>query len=69
VRRYPRDLRRLPVLVLQLTFVMVPLRIAAFATMFHQDWSSRGREAPAMVRVPVLGDAAGPAADAGPGGS
>jgi hyaluronan synthase len=69
VRRYPRDLRRLPILVLQLTFVMVPLRIAAFATMFHQDWSSRGREAPAMVRVPVLGDAAGPAADAGPGGS
>ena len=41
VRRFPRDLARLPLFVLQITFVMVPIRIAAFATMFHQDWGSR----------------------------
>ena len=41
VRRTPRDLERLPLFVLQLTFVMVPIRIAAFATMFHQGWTSR----------------------------
>jgi hypothetical protein len=42
VRRFPSDLRRLPLFVLQVTFVMVPIRIAAFATMFHQGWSTRG---------------------------
>jgi hyaluronan synthase len=41
VRRVPRDLPRLPLFVLQITFVMVPIRIAAFATMFHQGWGSR----------------------------
>jgi hyaluronan synthase len=41
VRRYPRDLRALPLFVLQITFVMVPIRIAGFATMFHQGWTSR----------------------------
>jgi hyaluronan synthase len=41
LRRFPRDLRRLPLFVLQLTFVMVPVRIAAFATMLHQDWGTR----------------------------
>jgi len=41
LRRAPQDLRRLPLFVLQITFVMVPLRIAAFATMFHQGWSTR----------------------------
>ena len=41
VRRHPRDLSRLPLFVLQITFVMVPLRLAAFATMFHQGWTSR----------------------------
>jgi hyaluronan synthase len=40
-RRYPRDLWRLPVFVLQLTFVMVPIRIVAFATMLHQGWGTR----------------------------
>jgi hyaluronan synthase len=40
-RRSPGDLRRLPVFVLQLTFVMVPIRIAAFATMLHQGWGTR----------------------------
>jgi hypothetical protein len=41
VRRVPRDLKRLPLFVLQLSFVMVPIRIAAFATMFHQEWGTR----------------------------
>lgn len=41
LRRAPRDIARLPVFVLQITFVMVPIRIAAFATMFHQGWTSR----------------------------
>jgi hypothetical protein len=27
--------------VLQLTFVMVPIRIIAFATMLHQGWGTR----------------------------
>jgi hyaluronan synthase len=40
-RRAPRDLRRLPLFVLQVTFVMVPVRIAAFATMFNQGWITR----------------------------
>ena len=48
VRRVPRDLKRLPLFVLQLTFVMVPIRIAAFATMFHQGWTSRPAAAPAL---------------------
>jgi hyaluronan synthase len=40
-RRSPADVRWLPLFVLILTFVIVPLRIVAFATMFHQGWSSR----------------------------
>jgi hyaluronan synthase len=40
-RRRPRDVLRLPLFVLQLTFLMVPIRILAFATMFHQSWSTR----------------------------
>ncbi|MCW2986136.1 MAG: glycosyltransferase [Conexibacter sp.] len=40
-RRRPADLARLPLFVLQLTFVMVPLRIIAFATMLHQGWATR----------------------------
>jgi hyaluronan synthase len=55
VRRSPRDLVRLPIFVLQITFVMVPIRIAAFATMFHQGWSSRGdRPARSRVRLSLL---------------
>jgi hyaluronan synthase len=50
VRRFPRDLRRLPLFVLQITFVMVPIRIAAFATMFHQEWGSRS-DRPARSRL------------------
>jgi hyaluronan synthase len=52
VRRFPRDLARLPLFVLQITFVMVPIRLAAFATMFHQGWTSRtDRAAPAHAPV------------------
>jgi hyaluronan synthase len=40
-RRVPGDLRRLPIFVLQLTFVMVPIRIFGFATMLHQSWGTR----------------------------
>jgi hyaluronan synthase len=40
-RRVPRDVYRLPMFVLALTFFMVPIRIAAFATMLHQGWGSR----------------------------
>lgn len=47
-RRYSRDLRALPIFVLQLTFLMAPTRLAAFATMLHQSWDTRrtpqGRE-------------------------
>jgi hyaluronan synthase len=39
--RTPADLKRLPLFVLQLTFFMAPIRIVAFATMFHQGWGSR----------------------------
>jgi hyaluronan synthase len=46
VRRFPGDLARLPLFVLQITFVMVPIRIAAFATMFHQGWTTRNDRAP-----------------------
>jgi hyaluronan synthase len=55
VRRVPADLLRLPIFVLQITFVMVPIRIAAFATMFHQGWGSRGdRPARSRVRISLL---------------
>ena len=47
LRRVPRDIGGLPIFVLQLTFVMVPLRIVAFATMLHQSWGTR----------PALGEA------------
>ena len=39
--RKPSDIARLPLFVLQLTFFMVPTRIAAFATMFHNNWATR----------------------------
>jgi hyaluronan synthase len=40
-RRVPRDAVLLPFFVLVLTFFMVPIRLAAFATMLHQGWGSR----------------------------
>jgi hyaluronan synthase len=46
-RRVPKDVFRLPVFVLALTFFMVPIRLAAFATMLHQGWGSR----PAPARM------------------
>jgi cellulose synthase/poly-beta-1,6-N-acetylglucosamine synthase-like glycosyltransferase len=58
-RRSPADVRWLPLFVLALTFVVVPIRIAAFATMFHQGWSSRPGVsgtwlAAARARVPAF---------------
>jgi hyaluronan synthase len=50
LRRRPRDVLRLPVFVLQLTFVMVPIRILAFATMLHQSWSTRPHTLPYEFR-------------------
>jgi hypothetical protein len=41
LRRRPRDVLRLSLFVLQLTFVMAPIRVLAFATMLHQSWSTR----------------------------
>lgn len=46
LRRRPQDLARLPLFVLQLTFLMVPIRILAFATMLHQSWSTRPAAVP-----------------------
>jgi hyaluronan synthase len=45
-RRVPQDVYRLPVFVLALTFFMVPIRIASFATMLHQGWGSRPKAYP-----------------------
>jgi hyaluronan synthase len=42
-RRYPKDRKRLPLFVLRVTFLMPVLRIAGFATMFHQSWETRGK--------------------------
>jgi hyaluronan synthase len=55
-RRQPADLKLLPLFVLQLTFVMVPARIVAFATLLHQDWETRGSrvDAPGAVGPPAL---------------
>jgi hypothetical protein len=49
-RRCPRDLLRLPLFGLQLTFVMVPIRILSFATMLHQSWSTRPAARPYELR-------------------
>jgi hyaluronan synthase len=40
-RRVPKDIYRLPLFVLALTFVMAPIRLVACATMLHQGWGSR----------------------------
>jgi hyaluronan synthase len=58
-RRVPGDLWRLPLFVLALTFVMVPVRLAAFATMLHQGWGSR----PTVVHEPVYETALAESAD------
>jgi len=59
-RRRPSDLVRLPLFVLQLTFVMVPIRILAFATMLHQSWSTRPvSTTPEFLPEPALSQSAG----------
>lgn len=45
------DIRWLPLFVLALTFVVVPIRIAAFATMFHQGWTSRPGASASWLRA------------------
>jgi len=50
-RRFRGDIKYLPLFVLQLTFLMAPTRIVAFATMFHNSW--RTRPHPAITPVPV----------------
>jgi hypothetical protein len=50
-RRSPADIRRLPLFVLQLTFLMAPIRIAAFATMLHQGWATRGSASRFRLRI------------------
>src|SRR3954447_12060736 len=63
LRRVPRDLARLPVFVLQITFLMVPIRLVAFATMFHQGWTSRaarGELAPVHASLLAIPGEPGP---------
>jgi hyaluronan synthase len=55
LRRVPSDVTRLPMFVLQITFVMVPIRIAAFATMFAQGWTSRPAHATLGPALPAGG--------------
>jgi hyaluronan synthase len=57
-RRVPRDAFLLPLFVLVLTFVMVPIRIAAFATMLHQGWGSRPstRPHPGLMHAPSVAE-------------
>lgn len=50
LRRRPRDLLRLPLFVLQLSCVMAPIRLLAFATMLHQSWSTRPAAQPYELR-------------------
>jgi hyaluronan synthase len=60
LRRRPSDVVRLPVFVLQLTFVMVPIRILAFATMLHQGWATRPAADIREVPVPYEATCAEP---------
>ena len=48
-RRQRADLELLPLFVLQLTFVMVPARIVAFATLLHQGWETRSDMRPVVA--------------------
>jgi cellulose synthase/poly-beta-1,6-N-acetylglucosamine synthase-like glycosyltransferase len=57
-RRSPGDLLRLPVFVLQLTFVMVPIRIVAFATMLHQGWGTRATPVTGGIRETACAESA-----------
>jgi hyaluronan synthase len=55
--RVPRDVRLLPLFVLVLTFFLVPIRILAFSTLFHQGWTSRP---PAHAHQGMIGEGALP---------
>jgi hyaluronan synthase len=57
-RRSPGDISRLAIFVLQLTFLMVPIRIAAFATMFHQRWGTRSPMARGAVHEAPVAESA-----------
>jgi hyaluronan synthase len=57
-RRSPGDLLRLPLFVLQLTFVMVPIRIVAFATMLHQGWGTRTAPVTGGIRETACAESA-----------
>jgi cellobiuronic acid synthase len=57
-RRAPGDLLRLPLFVLQLTFVMVPIRLIAFATMLHQGWGTRAALATGAIRETACAESA-----------
>jgi hypothetical protein len=61
LRRAPQDIPRLPLFVAQITFLMVPVRMAAFATMFHQGWITRpDRPDLSAVRSSLLPDETAP---------
>jgi hyaluronan synthase len=55
-RRTRSDLIRLPIFVLQLTLVMVPIRIIAFATMLHQGWGTRTTSLRGSMRETVCAE-------------
>ena len=57
-RREPADLKRLAFFALTLTFVMVPIRILAFATMLHQGWGSRPVLVPTASHEAALAESA-----------
>jgi hyaluronan synthase len=57
-KRVPADLVRLPFFALTLTFVMVPIRILAFATMLHQGWGSRPALVPTMRHETAFAESA-----------
>jgi hypothetical protein len=44
--------------VLQLTFLMVPVRILAFATMLHQGWGTRTTPVHGGIRETVCAESA-----------
>jgi hypothetical protein len=57
LHKAPQDIRRLPLFVLQITFFMGPVRIAAFATMFHPGCITRpDRPDLSAVRSSLLPD-------------
>jgi hyaluronan synthase len=55
-RRRRTDLARLPIFVLQLTLVMAPIRIIAFATMLHQGWGTRATTVQRSMRETVCAE-------------